>query len=173
MMDTLEKWIEQLARMMAIAGGLVLLALIVLTCLSITGRSLIWARHLIWEGLGPIPGDFEMVEMGVGFAVFSFLPWCHLKGGNARVDLFKDFLGKGVNRLIEIVTNLLMLGVSGLIAWRLWYGMLDKHGYTETTFILQFPIWIGYAAAMVGACVFVLVSVYCVLRSFLKPDAAA
>jgi hypothetical protein len=47
-----------LARMMAIAGGIVLAAITVLTVVSITGRS------LVPIGLAPVPGDFELVEAG-------------------------------------------------------------------------------------------------------------
>ena len=55
-----------------------------MTVVSIVGRaSLTWA----WV-LGPVPGDFELVEVGTGFAVFAFLPWCQLKRGHATVDLF-------------------------------------------------------------------------------------
>jgi hypothetical protein len=37
---------------------------------------------------------------------------------------------------------------------------MDKMRYGETTFILQYPVWWGYAFAMVGAIVAVIVSVY-------------
>ena len=51
----------------------------VVTVVSIVGRS------LIQFGLSPIPGDFEIVQAGMLFAIFSFLPWCHLTRGNALV----------------------------------------------------------------------------------------
>ena len=153
--------IEGLARLTAYAGGLVLLAVVIMTCISITGRSL---SDFI-PSLGPIPGDFELVEIGVGFAIFAFLPWCHLKRGHATVDLLQQKFGHRLNRVIDLVADLLMLIAAALITWRLWQGMLDKKGYSETTFILQFPVWIAYAAGLVGAVVFVLVAIYCLWRS--------
>ena len=42
---------------------------------SIVGRAL----SGLGLGLGPVPGDFELVEAGTALAVFCFLPWCHLK----------------------------------------------------------------------------------------------
>lgn len=143
-----------LARALAILGGIVLVAITVLTVVSIGGRA------LISFGLRPIPGDFELVEAGTGFAVFAFLPWCQLMRGHATVDLFTSFFPDWVNRVIDLVTELLMTAVIVLIAWRLWFGMLDKIRYNETTFILQFPVWWGYAAAMAAAAVGVLVSFY-------------
>ncbi len=110
--------------------------------------------------IGPVPGDFELVEAGAGFAIFCFLPWCQLVRGHATVDLFTSFLGPAPNRVIDLVSEFLMTVVIVLIAWRLWYGMWDKFRYQETTFILQFPVWWPYAACMFAAVIAVVVSVF-------------
>ncbi len=146
--------IEWLARALAILGGLVLVVITLLTVVSITGRA------FVRQGLGPVPGDFEMVEAMTAFAVFSFLPWCQLRGGHATVDVFTSFFPDSVNRVIDLVSEVLMSLVITLVAWRLWYGMQDKIRYNETTFILQFPVWWGYAAAMAALVVAVIVSYY-------------
>lgn len=143
-----------LARMMAIAGGIVLAAITVLTVVSITGRS------LVPIGLAPVPGDFELVEAGTAFAVFAFLPWCQLNRGHATVDLFTSYLSAGANRWIDLVAEILMTLTLIVLTWRLAYGMADKLRYGETTFILQFPIWWGFAAAMIGAVIAVIISIY-------------
>lgn len=146
--------IEKLARWLAILGGLALVAMIAMTVVSIVGRS------LIGLGLGPVPGDFELVEVGTGFAVFAFLPWCQLKRGHATVDVFTAKFSRRANRLIDLATDLLLTLTIIVVAWRLWLGMMDKIRYNETTFILQFPVWWGFAAAMVAAAGGVIVSVY-------------
>jgi TRAP-type C4-dicarboxylate transport system permease small subunit len=168
-----------LARVLAILGGVVLVVITVLTVVSILGRAAVtvaymgepgdgmffqWltsaARVLVDMGAGPVPGDFELVEAGTGFAVFAFLPWCQLNRGHATVDLFTSFLSDGVNRIIDLVSELLMTLVIVLIAWRLWAGLMDKLRYGETTFILQFPIWWAFAACMAAAAVGVVVTIY-------------
>lgn len=152
----LPRIVEGLARLLAIAGGIVLVALTVLVVVSITGRALLTFGF----GFGPVPGDFELVEAGTGFAVFAFLPWCQLKRGHATVDLFTNMLSPGANRIIDLVTEILMTLVLGLIAWRLYAGTIDKFNYGETTFILQFPVWWPLAAALVAAAIAVVVSFY-------------
>ena len=152
--------IALLARILAVLGGICLSALIVMTCTSVTGRA------LIPLGLGPIPGDFELVEAGMVFTVFAFLPWCHLQRGNVAVEIFTMGLGKGPNRLIDAVADTMMLAFAVLITWRHYLGMLDKQAYSETTFILQFPIWWAYAVGLVGAVIFVIVATYCFIRSW-------
>ena len=152
----LPRMIEALARALAIAGGMVLVALTVLVVVSITGRALL----TLGFGVGPVPGDFELVEAGTGFAVFAFMPWCQLKRGHATVDLFTNMLSAGANRVIDLVTEILMTLVLGLIAWRLYAGTVDKFSYGETTFILQYPVWWPLAASLVAAVIAVVVSFY-------------
>jgi len=166
-MDVLERWIERAALALALAGGLALIAMTVLTLVSIVGRGMIWA------GLGPVPGSYELVEMGSAFAVFCFLPWCQLKRGHVTVDLVLAPLGPRPNRLAEMVGNLLLTAAAGIIFWRLLGGLADKQRYGETSFILGVPLWIGYAAAAVGAALFVVVTAFTVLRSAAELRAGA
>lgn len=154
----LDRAITLLARGLALIGGVALIAVTVLTVVSIAGRA------LVGIGLGPVPGDFELVQAFVGFAVFAFLPWCQLKRGHATVDIFTSFLPDGVNRVIDLVTELLMTVTVTLIAWRLFVGMTDKMRYGETTFILQFPLWWPYAAGVAATCCGVIVSFYVLWR---------
>ena len=155
----LDRAAERLARWLAVAGGLVLLALVALTCASIFGRS------MTAIGLDQITGDFEMLEMGMAFAIFAFMPWALYARGHARVDLLAPVYPGAMNRGIDLVSDILFLVAAWVIASRLWLGLSDKMAYNETTFILQVPLWYAYAAAMVGAAGFVLVAAFCVIRS--------
>ncbi|MCX7815386.1 MAG: TRAP transporter small permease [Tepidimonas ignava] len=138
-------WVFRLAKWSALVGGLVLVALTLMSVASITGRA------LIGLGLGPVPGDFELVEIGTGVAVFLFLPWTYLRGGHATVDLVYDRLPKAVRKAVSVACDVLMLALWVVLTWKLWDGMLEKREYLETSFILQMPVWWGYAAGLVGA----------------------
>jgi tripartite ATP-independent transporter DctQ subunit len=163
-----------LARFMAVLGGIILSLLIVLTCISITGRILNGFFHggfmqglapgfadwMIAIGVGPVNGDFELVEAGVAFAIFAFLPLCQITAGHASVDIFTNMMPRGYNRISRMVIDIVFAAVLILIAWRLYEGMMSKRSYGETTFLLQFPLWWAYAASLVGAVVAALVGVY-------------
>lgn len=140
-------------------GGLVLLAIIIMSVLSITGRA------LIWMGLTPIPGDFELVQSGTAFAVFCFLPWCQLNAGHITVDLLKGPLGPRRDAALAVIHNALMTLTAAFIAWRAVDGMQEKIRYNETSFILQYPVWWGYAICLPPAVMFVVVSAFTVWRS--------
>lgn len=142
---------------MAILGGVILTALALLTLISITGRA------LLQYGLRPVPGDFELIEAGTAFVICAFLPWCQLRGGHASVGIFTDRLGVGVNAVIDLLADLLLLGVAVLLTWRHIYGLIDKHAYGETTFILQFPLWWAYAGCLIGFVAWIVVGIWTVL----------
>ncbi|WP_413785304.1 TRAP transporter small permease [Cognatiyoonia sp. IB215446] len=163
--------ISLLARVMAMLGGLVLCAIVVMVCLSIIGREVNGMAHggylggfgdwLIARGVGPITGDFELIEAGIAFAIFAFLPLTQLTGAHATVDIFTSGLGPKANNLIAAFWSVVMAVVILLITWRLFAGMQDKLRYGETTFLIQFPVWWAYAASFVAALVASLVSLYC------------
>lgn len=148
-----------LAKFAAIAGGAVLTTIVLMIVASVVGRALIWA------GLGAIQGDYELVESGVGFAIFAFLPWAHLTRGHALVAIFTDYLGARANAWLLVVTDALMLAAATFIAWRHALGTLDKFNYGETTLLLRMPLWWAYGAGLVGAAIFVVVAAYVLVRS--------
>lgn len=134
-----------ISRAMAWFGAFVLVLLAVMSVLSIAGRA------LSGLGLGPVPGDFELVEAGTALAVFCFLPWAHLKRGHAVVDLLWRVYPAPMRRVLDILADGLMLALWLLLVWRMSVAMLDYRDNGEVTFILQFPVWWGYAASMVPA----------------------
>lgn len=158
-MRFLERSVRLMAMLLALAGGLALTALTLITMISIVGRELVWA------GLDPVPGDFELVEAGTAFAVFAFLAWCHINREHAQVEILTMRLPPFANRVIDMIVDGLMLLVATMLAYQHYLGMLDKLAYGETSFILAFPLWWAYAAGLVGAVAFVLASAYCLLSS--------
>ncbi|WP_343117320.1 TRAP transporter small permease [Ostreiculturibacter nitratireducens] len=161
-----------LARILAILGGIVLTVLILLTCVSVLGRGGNTFGHSdflngiapgiaeAFTRLGPVKGDFEIVEAGIAFSVFAFLPWCQLRQGHATVDVFTSYLSERLNRAIMVFWELLFALTLILISWRLFEGMIGKVRNGETTFLLQFPIWWAYAASFVASVIAALVGVY-------------
>ena len=148
---------DKLARLFALLGGLVLPVLVVLTCLSVLGRS------LNAFGLGPINGDFELVEAGMAFAIFAFLPLCQLDGAHASVDIFTARLPARTGRALRALTEIVFAVVLVVIAWQLYRGMASKMRSGQTTFLLEFPVWWAYALSLSGAVVAALVATYVAL----------
>ena len=161
----IHRWMTAFARALAVLGGVVLFLLILLTCISIAGRGLNTLLHadfiealmpgvakaLLDAGVGPVDGDFEIVQAGIAATIFAFLPWAQITGGHATVDLLTMRLPERVQRLLVALWEVVFAVVLVIIARQLEIGMQSKIRTGQTTFILQFPLWWGYAASLVGA----------------------
>ncbi|WP_137157721.1 TRAP transporter small permease [Rhizobium sp. FKL33] len=133
-------------------GGFCLLIAMVLTGLSIAGALTI----------RPLPGEIELVEALCGFAVFAFMPYCQLRRGHVGVDLFVQPMGRGAMKWTQLVGDLVITALFGLVAWRHAIGMFDKIRNGETTPLLLLPIWWGFAIGLVFLVIATLVSLYTV-----------
>ena len=157
--------IMALARLLAILGGGVLLALMAVTGLSVLGRALSdllnapvllthapdLAAALRATGIGPITGDYELVELGLPVAIFLFLPWCHLTLGHARVDLFLSGPPGWAKRALQLGIDTVFALALLLIAWQLSQGAIARMATGQTSYLLQIPVWIPQMAAAFGA----------------------
>jgi TRAP-type C4-dicarboxylate transport system permease small subunit len=125
-------WLAALCRFFAAIGGLVILAMMLMTVISVVKRSVLGA---------PVPGDFELVELGSAIAIFCFLPWCQVSGGNVLVDFFTSKANPRTNHLLEALGDLLFLLIAALLAWRLFHGGAEMRQYGEQTMVLRIPLW--------------------------------
>jgi TRAP-type C4-dicarboxylate transport system permease small subunit len=167
--------IRLLARSTAILGGLVLVALVGLTTVSILGRTLndflhghfattvfgAFAQKLIDLGIGEVSGSYELLEAGVAFAIFSFFPVCQLYGGHATVDVFTARLPPKTTRALMAFWEVILAAVLILISVQLFGGVQRYFGNGETTLFLQFPVWWAYAASFAASVVTCIVAFYC------------
>lgn len=162
------------AYVFAVIGGMVLSLLILITCASIIGRtlnSLLYldvvtaiapgaAQWLIDTGIGAIRGDFEMVEAGMAFCIFAFLPLTQLSASHASVDILVNTLPRGVRRVLLLLAEVLFAVVLVIIAMQLYDGMGRKMRSGETTLLLQYPVWWAYALSLAGAAAAAAAGVY-------------
>lgn len=169
--------VVRLARVLAAIGGTVLSVLVLITCLSIVGRALNGAlssdlamsvapglaQGLKDAGIGAIRGDFELVEAGMAFCIFAFLPFCQVTAGHASVDVFTDALPMRAKRALIFLTETLFAVVLVAIAVQLSSALERATQSGQTTMLLQFPIWWSYAASFAGAVAAAAAGVYMAL----------
>ncbi|MFT5894957.1 MAG: TRAP-type C4-dicarboxylate transport system permease small subunit [bacterium] len=157
--------IEKLARGFALLGGATLSFLILLTCASIVGRSLNSIFHSDWSqttipefanyllslGVGPINGDYELVEAGMVFAIFAFIPLCQWHNAHAKVTIFTSKLPPKAQRLLIAIIECVFALVLIVIAKQLFEGMESKRNSGQVTFLLEYPLWWSYALGLSAA----------------------
>jgi TRAP-type C4-dicarboxylate transport system permease small subunit len=142
-------WLARAVEAWAVLGGLLLLAVVLMTAWSATS-GVVFAR--------PLPGDVELTEMLVAIAVFMFLPWCQLTGANVSADIFTARAGPRAIAAFSMLSAILALAFSALLARQMYLGLLDYREYIETTTILRIPIWYAYVPAIASLALLVVAS---------------
>ena len=133
---------ERLTRLIAIAGGMLLVGVMGMTVISVTGRYLFGA---------PVPGDYEITELACGIAVFAFFPYTHIRGANIVVHFFTSRMRWRHKAILDTIHSIVFTAVAGLITWRLFVGGGHKFLDGETTLFLDIPVHWGYFPALIGA----------------------
>lgn len=139
--DPVEHYLILAGKAMAVSGGLLFLALIAMSLLSIVGRKL---------GFGSVNGDIELMQAGTAVAASAFLPYCTLLGEHIKVDFFTENLRPGIKRPLDGVAELLLAAVAGLLAWRTGLSALSIHESGEVTTLVSLPLWMPTAALVPG-----------------------
>lgn len=116
-------------------GGGLLVAIVLMTAYSAAG-------NFFFDR--PFPGDFEIVQMGVAVAAFSFLPLTQITRANVVVDIFTQRASPGLRRALDFLGTLAALAFSAFMFWRMSEGMIDYYDYSEYTAILGIPHWIAF-----------------------------
>lgn len=132
----------------AILGGIVLLVVALMNVASVIGG--IFGQ--------PFPGDFEITEMGVAIAAFSFLPYCQLTGANVTADIFTARASARAIALFALLASLVAFLFSALLLWRMYAGLLNQQEYNYTTTILQIPIWWAFVPVLISLALLVVAS---------------
>jgi TRAP-type C4-dicarboxylate transport system permease small subunit len=149
------KTLETLARLCAIAAGILLTAITLMTCASLIGRNT--------TGVS-LTGDFELTGVVAGAAIALFMPFCQIQRGNIIVDFFTAKLSDQTNRGLDRFGALLLALVFALLAWRTVLGGMNSYSTNSETQILGFPEWTVYASMVPP---FVLTSVIGFFQAFI------
>ena len=138
---------HRLIRSWALAGGVVMIGVVLINTGSILSGA--------WFGR-PFPGDFELTEIGTAIAVFCFLPYCQLAGGNVSADIFTVRAGPLAIAVMSVFANLVAISFAALLLWRMSIGLGDYRTYEEFTAILQIPIWWVFVPALISLALLML-----------------
>jgi TRAP-type C4-dicarboxylate transport system permease small subunit len=157
------KLINTACSVMAWAAGLMFLTEMVMSSVSVLGRSLF--------GQG-IPGDYELVQMLSAMGIAMCLPYCQLRKGHVFVDFFTLWAPASIKRYLDAFGGILLAGCAFLLAWRIWQGMLDMREYEETSMVLGLPIWWGYIPVVPAFALLGVTALHTASNEFCKGSAS-
>ena len=155
--DPVGRVLFQISRTFAIFGGLVLCAMALLTTISVIGRSAISM---------PVTGDFELIAIGTGVAVFAFLPYCQLVRENVIVDIFMSKTPFRARTFCDFIGNFFYVVIILLMLWRLPLGGIDLYDNDQMTLVLEVPQWWTFPLAILCLILLLVVNIYTTVRSY-------
>lgn len=132
----------------AAIGGVVLIAIAVMTVVSVVGRAAF--SH-------PILGDVELVQLGSAVVVASFLPYTQLRRANIIVDFFTTKASPRTQGRFDTFGTLLYTIVLALVCWRVAAGGIAIRETQETSMLMNLPLWIPYLLMVPGLALCVVI----------------
>ena len=145
--DAVGRVLAKLCHIFAAAGGVVLIAITIMSASSILGRALFSKA---------ITGDFELVQLACAVCVAAFLPYAQQQRSNIIVDFFTVNASRKIRGRLDAIGALAVALVTALVGWRTAVGATVVYANGETSMLMGVPIWISYAMMAPG---FVLTSV--------------
>lgn len=135
----------------ALAGGLVLVALTLMSLVSVAGRAVLTK---------PLPGDYELIQLGCAVAVAAFLPFCQMRGGHVLVDFFTANARPAIRATLDAFGALLIGIAAAVFTWRLAVGAIGMLHANDQTTILEIPTWYAIALMVPSFALFALAGFY-------------
>lgn len=141
-----------------IIGAACLVGMTFLTCADVVGR---FFRH-------PVFGSVELVGFMATLAVAMALPYTQQIKGHIAVEILVRVFPKRTQRIIDICTSLLSLGLFILVSWRMTVYATDMQSSGEVSMNLQFPTY--YIIYSVAFCfvIFTLILLYDIIENIRK-----
>jgi TRAP-type C4-dicarboxylate transport system permease small subunit len=128
-------------RWWALLGGIVTLALAVMTALGAMS-------NLFFDK--PFAADYELVKHFIAIAIFMFLPYCQLTGSNVTVDIFTEGMGARGKSAMVAFSSLFAAAFSILLLVQMYAGFLSYMAYPEVTPVLHLPLWTAFPPILVS-----------------------
>lgn len=138
MAKALDKFCQYFNRVLLWAGGISLVAMILLTCANIFLR-------LVWL---PVRGTFELMGFGGALVTAFGLGFTQIKRGHIAVDVLVDTFPAKVREFLTGFNYLVLSIFLAICGWQLWVkaGILwETEEVTETLNIIYYPVTYGVA----------------------------
>lgn len=98
----------------------------------------------------PVRGQFEIVELLLGWMLFLALPAVFLLGTHLVVDVADQFVSPRVLRALDLFGAAATLGTLGVMLWQMVPQAIYMMGFGDMTFDLQIPKTWYAAPALLG-----------------------
>ncbi len=153
--------------MLVMFGGLLLLAVVLITVVNVAGFILNAASRPYGYNVPGLPGYEDAVSLFVGMAALCMLPYCQLTRSHVSVDLFTDSLSAASRARLQRLSDALMGIAATFFAVMLAKGMLAYQADGVRSPVLDWPVWPFMTPGIAALLLWALIAV----RLALNPSA--
>ena len=138
LLSAFDRQLYRIETVLALAGGLAVMALIALAVTSVGGRN--FFNH-------PIPGYVDWIEQAMPLIAFVGISYCQRLGGHIRMNMFVARLRGRVLWAAEFVGTLLILFLVALLVWGSWAHFERSFDWTapywsrDSSLDIRLPLW--------------------------------
>ncbi len=141
-------WVDRMARRLALFGGAVLIALMLLTVVDVTLRKLANA---------PIFGGQDIAQVALLVVVAFTMAYGGRTGAHVSVDLLGAVAGPAVTRWTDLVVKAAGAVMLSVLVWRCMVNGLNAADYGEASNLLNIPFLPFYMSLALGFAAYVIV----------------
>ena len=152
--------IARIAAGWALLGGLILIAIVLVTVANAGAFALDRVARFFGASLSGLPGYEDFVRLAISAAALMLLPYCQLKRGHIAVDLFMTRAPKRLQRLLDVIATASMAGLAAFLAYWMVLGLLETRADGALSRVLGWPEWPFYLPGVVSLLLWALVAGY-------------
>jgi TRAP-type C4-dicarboxylate transport system permease small subunit len=136
--------VRRLAEWWAVAGGVVLLAIVIVTTANAGAFALDRLARLGGGTVAGLPGYEDFVRLAISGAALMFFPYAQAERGHVAVDIFVGWLPAELRWLLDRLWLAATVAIALFLAWWMWFGMARARADALVTGVLGWPDWPFY-----------------------------
>lgn len=116
----------------------------------------------------PIPGVYEIVQLGLAVIVFAAIGNSQVTKEHIRIDFFMNFLPIRLQRFNDVIIYTLVLALIGVMFWQLLIYASRMQTLNQITPVLQISIYPAIYIAAIGTLLYMLALFVDLVESIIK-----
>ena len=128
-METFEKCIDYLVKILRVIGGFCLASMMALTCVDVVLRAC--GR--------PIFGSIDVVQFLAVIVLAAAMPYTQTQRGHVGVSLLVEKLGTRGQAIVDMITHLVSLIIFFIVSWQMWLYASELWEKGEVSMTIEIP----------------------------------
>ncbi|MGH1482597.1 MAG: TRAP transporter small permease [Geminicoccales bacterium] len=152
------KLAERLAAGWALAGGVLMIAIMLVTSVNVGAFALDRIARLFEANVSALPGYEDFVRLAVSCAALMFLPYCQHRRGHVAVDLFVSRLPASVRRGLDRLWLVAIVLLAMFLAYWMTLGLIETRDDRALSPVLSWPEWPFYLPGILSLLLWALIA---------------